>query len=133
LEAPDAQIAVTYRGGSGASGNVPDLEAPDAQIAVTYRGGSGASGNVPEPGDVTGTDGTDRDVTVCLEWPVEVGPHSSTAVSWRITVTDPTTVVAGAESSAEWDAVTVQAGDSRLSSWVRSAIGDLQALRMVTR
>ncbi len=96
------------------------------RVTLTYRDGGGASGDVPG-------EAPRGDVVVRLEWPVDVAARSSTTVSWRLAVTDPTTVVAGAESSADWDAVTVHAGDSRLSSWVRSAIGDLQALRMVTR
>jgi glycogen debranching enzyme len=110
------------------------LDAQDAQIAITFEDGGGASGDIGEgaPGDASGS-APAGDVLVRLEWPIDVAAHSSTTVSWRLTVTDPTTVVAGAESSAEWDAVAVQAGDSRLTSWVRSALGDLQALRMVTR
>ncbi|HEV7185542.1 MAG TPA: glycogen debranching N-terminal domain-containing protein [Leifsonia sp.] len=107
------------RFGSGKVG--ARLEAPGAQIPIGH-GGGGASGNVP-----------DGDTFVLLEWPVDVAARASTTISWRLTVTDPTTVVAGAESSANWDAVSVHAGDSRLSSWVHTAINDLQALRMVTR
>lgn len=118
------QDGSVVRFGSGEVG--ARLEAPDARVTVTYRDGGGASGDIPD-----GAPGTD--VSARLEWPVEVDAHSTTTVSWRLTVSDPTTVVAGAESSAEWDAVQVRAGDSRLSSWVRSAIADLQALRMVTR
>ena len=122
VEADQDGSAVRF--GSGEVG--ARLEGPDARVTITYGDGGGASGDVPD-----GAPG--RDVLVRLEWPVDVAAHCSTTVSWRLTVADPTTVVAGAESSAEWDAVAVQAGDSRLSSWVRSAIGDLQALRMVTR
>ncbi len=108
------------RFGSGEAG--ARLEAPNAQITILSGGGGGASGSVP-----------DSDTFVRLEWPVEVAAHGSATISWRLTVTDPTTVVAGAEISADWDALRVRAGDARLSSWVRAAISDLQALRMVTR
>lgn len=118
------QDGAVVRFGSGEVG--ARLEAPDARVTLTYRDGGGASGDVPG-------EAPRGDVVVRLEWPVDVAARSSTTVSWRLVVSDPTTVVAGAESSADWDAVTVHAGDSRLSSWVRSAIGDLQALRMVTR
>ncbi len=116
------QDGAVVRFGSGEVG--ARLEAPDARIAL-YGSGGGASGNVPE--------GVPGEVSARLEWTVDVAAHCSTTVLWRIAVTDPTTVVAGAERSADWDAVAVKAGDSRLSSWVRSAISDLQALRMVTR
>ena len=112
------------RFGSGEVG--ARLEGSGARVTITYGDGGGASGDVPG-------EAPRGDVGVRLEWPVDVAARCSTTVSWRLAVTDPTTVVAGAESSAEWDAVRVHTGDSRLSSWVRSAIGDLQALRMVTR
>ncbi|NEN04860.1 amylo-alpha-1,6-glucosidase [Diaminobutyricibacter tongyongensis] len=123
------QVGSVVRFGSGEVG--ARLETSDARVTITYGTSGGASGNVPDTS--SGTPVAGGVVSVRLEWPVEVAERSSTTVSWRLTVTDPTTVVAGAESSAEWDSVVVQAGDSRLSSWVRSAIGDLQALRMVTR
>ncbi|WP_345762257.1 amylo-alpha-1,6-glucosidase [Diaminobutyricibacter sp. McL0608] len=107
------------RFGSGAVG--ARLEAPDARIEVDYRESGGTAGN------------TEGSRTARLEWAVTVPARASTSVTWRIHAIDDSAVVAGAAPSTEWDAVHVDAGDSRLSSWVRSAIGDLQALRMVTR
>ena len=107
------------RFGSGAVG--ARLEAPDARIEVDYREGGGTAGD------------TEGSRTARLEWAVAVPARASTSVTWRIHAIDDSAVVAGAAPSTEWDALHVDAGDSRLSSWVRSAISDLQALRMVTR
>ncbi len=125
MHGSDSGIDMTDEGGAlrFGSGTVgARLEAPDAHIEPDYREGGGDAGSA---GDNAGR-------TARLEWAVAVPAHSSTDVTWRIRVTDSSAVVAGAAPSAEWDAVHLDAGDSRLSSWVRSALGDLRALRMVT-
>ncbi len=118
MHGSDFEVTVTpedgaVRFGSGTVG--ARLEAPDARIDPDYRDGGGAAGD-----------------TTRLEWAVTVPARTSADISWRIHVTDSSAVVAGAAPSTEWDAVHVDAGDSRLSSWVRAALGDLKALRMVT-
>ncbi|SMH42131.1 Glycogen debranching enzyme (alpha-1,6-glucosidase) [Rathayibacter oskolensis] len=65
-------------------------------------------------------------------WDVVVPARGSVEVAWRIDVTDSAAVVAAAPGPAEWLGTTVETGDSRLASWCRAALDDLDALRMVT-
>ncbi|MDR6971834.1 glycogen debranching N-terminal domain-containing protein [Leifsonia shinshuensis] len=68
-----------------------------------------------------------------LRWQVEAPAHGEAVVEWSIEVDDPTAVVAGARPSEEWAAFEARTDDSRLGSWLRQAVADLQALRMSTR
>ncbi|MBO0983531.1 glycogen debranching N-terminal domain-containing protein [Rathayibacter sp. SD072] len=70
--------------------------------------------------------------TTTLSWDVVVPAHGAVEVEWSIAMEDSAAVVAGAPGPAEWSGTTVDAGDSRLASWCRVALDDLDALRMVT-
>jgi glycogen debranching enzyme len=83
------------------------LEAPDA--AVSASGGG-----------------------VELRWPVRVAPHGETSVSWTISASDAQAVVTGVDFAPRWSAPEVVADDERLSRWLGTALGDLDALRMAT-
>lgn len=72
------------------------------------------------------------DMTV-VSWQVQVPAHGSVALRWSVAATDTAAVVDPAVGVPQWDDVVVRAGDSRLASWVRTALGDLDALRMTTR
>jgi glycogen debranching enzyme len=66
---------------------------------------------------------------VSVEWPVEIGAHSSTSASWSIVMRDPSLVVRGAREPAGWVVPDV-AGDLRLQRWLDAALADLDALRL---
>ncbi|WP_167306084.1 glycogen debranching N-terminal domain-containing protein [Rathayibacter sp. VKM Ac-2760] len=67
-----------------------------------------------------------------LSWDVVVPARGAVEVSWSVAMSDSAAVVGPAPGPAEWDGATVESGDSRLASWCRAALDDLDALRMVT-
>lgn len=112
---------------AGYTGSEHPVAASAADSGIVFSSGVVTATVVAEGADVDS-----RDTGSTLSWPLDVAAHSSTTVRWFVDVADPSAVVAGATPSEEWDAVTVDSGDSRLASWVRRAIGDLQGLRMST-
>lgn len=66
-------------------------------------------------------------------WEVEVPAFGETAVRWELALRDDTLVVGGAAASARWDAAAVasRVSDPRLARWLTTALGDLDALRLV--
>lgn len=90
-------------------------------------------------GDVTvvleapGADVVASDTSAVCSWDVMVPARGSVTVRWRVDAHDTLAVVGGAPMNVAWSEVEVRSGDSRLSSWVRNALDDLQSLRMVTR
>ncbi|MFG6443876.1 glycogen debranching N-terminal domain-containing protein [Microbacterium sp. P07] len=79
-----------------------------------------------------GADVRDAGAAVTASWPVRVEPGGSTHVEWTLDLTDETLVVQAARSAARWDAASVasSAPDPRLGRWLRTALGDLDALRL---
>lgn len=75
----------------------------------------------------SGADGIDA------EWSVEVPALGDVEVGWTLTLRDDTLVVGSASAPARWDAAAVaaDAADPRLSRWLRTALDDLDALRLV--
>ena len=67
-----------------------------------------------------------------LRWPILVPAHGETTVSWTIAARDSQAVVQGVEFPPRWSVPTVVADDERLSRWLGTALGDLDALRMAT-
>ncbi|WP_231727807.1 MULTISPECIES: amylo-alpha-1,6-glucosidase [unclassified Rathayibacter] len=67
-----------------------------------------------------------------LAWDVVVPARGAVEVSWSVEMDDSAAVVAAAPGDAEWTGASVESGDSRLASWCRAALDDLDALRMVT-
>ncbi|HWD61636.1 MAG TPA: glycogen debranching N-terminal domain-containing protein [Humibacter sp.] len=67
-----------------------------------------------------------------VSWGVELPPHGSVELTWRVAMTDASSVVAGATDAPSWQGFFVESGDSRLSRWVTTALSDLDALRMST-
>ncbi|MFS0794437.1 glycogen debranching N-terminal domain-containing protein [Microbacterium sp. 1P10AE] len=66
-------------------------------------------------------------------WQVEVPAFGEATVRWELALRDDTLVVGGAQAAARWDAagVAAQAPDPRLARWLTTALGDLDALRLV--
>ncbi|WP_154097522.1 glycogen debranching N-terminal domain-containing protein [Microbacterium testaceum] len=67
------------------------------------------------------------------EWDVEIAPFGSAEIGWTLTLRDDTLVVGSATAPARWDAAALAATapDPRLSRWLRTALDDLDALRLV--
>ncbi len=76
---------------------------------------------------------TSTDHELEAEWDVEIAPFGSAEIGWTLTLRDDTLVVGSAAAPARWDAAAVAAGapDPRLSRWLRTALDDLDALRLV--
>lgn len=66
-------------------------------------------------------------------WTVEVPAFGEVEVGWTLSLRDDTLVVDSAGAPARWDAaaVTAAAPDPRLARWLRTALDDLDALRLV--
>lgn len=66
-------------------------------------------------------------------WTIEVPAFGEVAVGWTLTLRDDTLVVGSASAPARWDAAAVAADapDPRLARWLRTALDDLDALRLV--
>ncbi len=67
------------------------------------------------------------------EWEIELPPFGEAEVGWTLELRDDTLVVDSATAPARWDAATVAAGapEPRLARWLRTALDDLDALRLV--
>jgi glycogen debranching enzyme len=112
---------------AGLTGSEHPVAAVATADGVTFTSGVVTATLVAEGAEVqTG------DVSGIFSWTVDVPAHSSVTVGWSVDVEDPSAVVAGAAPSADWAAVSVATGDSRLASWLQRAIADLQGLRMST-
>ena len=68
-----------------------------------------------------------------VRWNLEVPALGTAEVAWTLTLRDDTLVVGAAAAAPRWDAAAVAAGspDPRLGRWVRTALDDLDALRLV--
>ncbi len=66
-------------------------------------------------------------------WDVEVPAFGTVEIGWTLTLRDDTLVVGGATAAPRWDAASVAATapDPRLARWLATALGDLDALRLV--
>ena len=67
-----------------------------------------------------------------LQWPITIPAKGTVQLSWNTTATDLRAVVMGAGSSPSWSVPAIVSADDRLRRWVSTALGDLDALRMVT-
>ncbi|RWR21580.1 amylo-alpha-1,6-glucosidase [Microbacterium enclense] len=66
-------------------------------------------------------------------WEVEVPAFGEATVTWELVLHDDTLVVGGATAPPRWDAAAVaaRASDPRLARWLTTALGDLDALRLM--
>ncbi|SFS17809.1 Amylo-alpha-1,6-glucosidase [Microbacterium sp. cf046] len=69
------------------------------------------------------------DGAVELMWPLQLDHRGSVELSCELTLDDPSLVVHGARHPAGWTVPEV-GGDPRLNRWLRTALGDLDALRL---
>lgn len=71
--------------------------------------------------------------SVEASWAVEIPAFGEVTVTWDIALRDDTLVVGGADAPARWDVAAVAAGarDPRLARWLTTALGDLDALRLI--
>ncbi|GAA1969812.1 glycogen debranching N-terminal domain-containing protein [Microbacterium deminutum] len=66
-----------------------------------------------------------------LTWDLRVGPAATAAVSWSLTLEDPSLVVQGAGGATDVAALRDDSPrDSRITRWQDAALGDLDALRL---
>jgi len=73
---------------------------------------------------------TDVDETgITLSWQVVVPPRATVAVEWVVRLHDPALVVTAAPAVA-WEPPADTGPDPRLARWLRTALGDLAALRL---
>ncbi|MCJ1697630.1 amylo-alpha-1,6-glucosidase [Rathayibacter caricis] len=103
-----------------------DVRTEAGDGSIVWTSGS-ARAEVRAPGAAIATG-----ATTTLSWDVVVPARGAVEVEWSVAMEDSAAVVAGAPGPAEWSGTTVDAGDSRLASWCRVALDDLDALRMVT-
>lgn len=101
-----------------------EIGAGSARVSAGPQGLSltAATGEV-----ASGTDGVE------VSWDVDVPAFGESAVSWELALRDDSLVVGGADAPARWDVAAVAAGaaDPRLARWLTTALGDLDALRLV--
>ncbi len=66
-------------------------------------------------------------------WTLEIPAFGAVEVGWTLNLRDDTLVVGSATAPARWDAAAVaaRAEDPRLARWLRTALDDLDALRLV--
>ncbi|MDF2990117.1 MAG: glycogen debranching enzyme [Microbacterium sp.] len=99
----------------------------DGDRATVDAGMQGLELVVPGAELASGPDGLEA------TWAVEVPAFGSAEVAWTLTLRDDTLVVGAATAPPRWDAASVAAGppDPRLGRWLRTALDDLDALRLV--
>ncbi|QDP97248.1 amylo-alpha-1,6-glucosidase [Microlunatus elymi] len=67
-----------------------------------------------------------------MNWPVDLAPDQTRRLDWSMELSDARAVVGAADGVAPWTGVEARTDDSRLRHWVRTALNDLDALRMTT-
>ncbi len=73
------------------------------------------------------------DDAVTLEWELVVEPHETVSVEWEVTLHDDQLVVMGVTRPVEWtldNQAIVALPDPRVGRWLKTALGDLDALRL---
>lgn len=133
---PDFAALAEVKAGTAAP--APFEVATSAGAAVVSNGRrlielSAPGGSVTAAATASGGSASDSG-RLRVSWAVTVPAHAEAAVSWSLTMTDPSLVVAGAASVAPWqrDAVARRAAalEPRLGHWLHRALDDLDALRL---
>lgn len=106
----------------GESGVIGPVDGGSVRVS-----GSSASIGIDAPGATLFVE----DDAIRLEWVVDVPPHSRVECTAAFSLEDPTLVVAAPRRAATWSAPDGETGDPRADRWVRAALGDLDALRLV--
>ncbi|WP_167305272.1 glycogen debranching N-terminal domain-containing protein [Rathayibacter sp. VKM Ac-2759] len=117
---PDFSLVHTVKAGLR---DDEDVETATADGVVRWIRGT-ARAEVRAPGAVVAPE--------LITWDVAVPAEGAVELDWSIEMHDSAMVVAEAPGGAEWTGTTLETGDSRLASWCRAALDDLDALRMVT-
>lgn len=101
----------------------PTFEHRDGVLTVS-AGGATLTVDAPGAETVTGDD-------VSLSWQIEVPAYATRAVTWSVTMDDPSLVVRGVSTPVPWaEPAAVPGADPRLQRWLGRALGDLTALRL---
>jgi glycogen debranching enzyme len=101
----------------------PTFEHRDGVLTVS-AGGATLTVDAPGAETVTGDD-------VSLSWQIEVPAYATRAVTWSVTMDDPSLVVRGVSTPVPWaEPAAVPGADPRLQRWLGRALGDLAALRL---
>ena len=111
---------------AGLGGRVPDVVVDGDRVRWE---GDGVTATLHAPGAtiVAGAGGGIR-----MTWPLELPAHGTTAVAFDLSAGDAAAVVAAAAGDRPWSAPDLTATDDRLARWVRRALDDLDALRLVS-
>ncbi|KTS60138.1 amylo-alpha-1,6-glucosidase [Microbacterium testaceum] len=119
-----AQLHEVKSGHAHARTAVVDI---DGDRVTVDAGAQGLELAAPGGGVASGPEGIEA------RWEVEVPAFGTAEVAWTLTLRDDTLVVGAATAPARWDAAAVAASspDPRLGRWVRTALDDLDALRLV--
>ena len=110
----------------GRVGDEPIMITEDAAEPVISSGDRSA--RLSAVGAQIRSDGSE----LTISWPVRVAPGDRQEFGWSIRLSDPDAVVRGVSGSVDWTRVEARTADSRLRRWVRTALDDLDALRMTT-
>ncbi|WP_438352384.1 glycogen debranching N-terminal domain-containing protein [Microbacterium sp. CJ88] len=108
-------------------------EARGVEIETTDAAATATSGAqriaLTAPGASVRRDGDD----LVAMWPVRIAPGGAAEVSFALELSDDTLVVRAPDHPAPWEAhaVAAEASDPRLARWLETALGDLDALRLV--
>ncbi len=107
---------------------------PSARVAIAIAGGLASWGNDAVQAELAapGAELSLDDGFLELRWPVTVPPKGSVTVGWSVTSIDAGAVVRGSSAPAGWSVPMVSAGDDRMVRWLKTALGDLDALRLTT-
>ncbi|MFE7844298.1 glycogen debranching N-terminal domain-containing protein [Microbacterium sp. NPDC057407] len=103
------------------------------EITVSDAAARATSGRRTLDLRATGATVTESDGAVVAEWTVEVAAGGSAEVSFTVDMADPSMVVRGA--SGPWRGTAARrepTSQPRLDRWLDTALGDLDALRLVT-
>ena len=97
-----------------------------AQGGVHWQGRT-VSASLSCPGAAMALDGSE----VTAQWAVTVPAGGEATLSWALRAHDPLAVVAAPQSAAPWDQPSLEGVAPDLAQWVRTAMPDLDALRLV--
>jgi len=109
------------------------VTAPGAAVAAGRRSGDDRGADVAPAAGTGADDAVALDAgTVVVTWDLRIEPGSEAEVGLELALSDETLVVRGVTEPAGWDAAAVASStdDPRLRRWLRTALGDLDALRM---
>jgi hypothetical protein len=75
---------------------------------------------------------TEAGGAIRMSWPVEIPAHGSVTIAFDLSAADAAAVVTAAPPGRPWSTPDLAGADDRLVRWVDRALGDLDALRLVS-